>query len=183
MALFGSTSETVRGSTESHLTRPGMEPAILGLPGTCRGRKLGDKPTVDIGSTSIFMQSPISFAWLRTRPVRRPHWISNPYSRTDKSEAAADGRTSESAPSFRLGVLLLLPQLDARIRGRREDPIIFWTSAHDRQHAQCRTEANFTRLSGTRRHRTNHDGMDERACPYTGKRELAHTAVATYVRC
>ena len=120
-ALRGSTSETVRGSTESHLTRPGMEPAILGLPGTCRGRKLGDKPTVDIGSTSIFMQSPISFAWLRTRPVRRPHWISNPYSRTDKSEAAADGRTSESAPSFRLGVLLLLPQLAARIRGRRED--------------------------------------------------------------
>ena len=45
----------------------------------------------------------------------------NPYSRTDKSEAAADGRTSESAPSFRLGVLLLLPQLAARIRGRRED--------------------------------------------------------------
>jgi hypothetical protein len=93
LALFGSTSETVRGSTESHLTRPGMEPAILGLPGTCRGRKLGDKPTVDIGSTSIFMQSPISFAWLRTRPVRRPHWISNPYSLTDKSEAAADGRS------------------------------------------------------------------------------------------
>jgi hypothetical protein len=44
-------------------------------------------------STSIFMQSPISFAWLRTRPVRRPHWISNPYSLTDKSEAAADGRS------------------------------------------------------------------------------------------
>ena len=131
MALFGSTSETVRGSTESHLTRPGMEPAILGLPGTCRGRKLGDKPTVDIGSTSIFMQSPISFAWLRTRPVRRPHWISNPYSRTDKSEAAADGRTSESAPSFRLGVLLLLPNsmlvsaADERI-GRSAEGTLVW---------------------------------------------------------
>jgi len=55
----------------------------------------------------------------------------NPYSRTDKSEAAADGRTSESAPSFRLGVLLLLPNsmlvsaADERI-GRSAEGTLVW---------------------------------------------------------
>ena len=44
-------------------------------------------------------------------------------------------------------------------------PIIFWTAAHklDQDHpAQCRTEADFTRLLGTSRDRTDHEGKGER---------------------